>query len=647
MSNSRYIEIDSQFRNRIDHPSAANFVVPISISGRKGNLDAVDPVSTSATETIWNSNSFDVQNGGVNLGTLAVLSVSAAPLLLSGTTTNTVIILESPPGTMQRAKDYYSAAVITDLPATMMARIISSTFMGTTTGTRDQMRVVIAGTFTVTMGMSVQILDPTDFSIATNPWIFIPSGKLAPNAYVNTIIHNQTLNQSRPVRDYQSFTHLLNIDTTESVIPTDNSGPINDPAPANRWLRSHTYSIRPKPISSSNLIFLPTLAPAPSTSKSIFNLDPIPANVHSNLVGSFLEMPYEKYPPTPIALVVPAPTTTTMTMDNVPPWSTKVGYYVGCTIHLFGSGGAGGESRVITAYDGNGVVTVSPGFSVAPSIASNPFQITCHQEARRIVKYVDYSATALVVGTTTTTIKFPSSASDVSGFYNGLYIQSSVPSAPIRLITGYQVVRNSITGLVTRTATVSHPFVAVVTTFTITSGIVSPPFTRILFDKSKVNMLPFSYDNLNPFVYSGSLVSQQEMVCYEIELLNLILPNAELAVGEGGQISYYPYVYVELQNTSTSGSHLKNIIYSNNPHATNMLFRAAVDDVPNPSNSSFIKIDGDGARQTIKFKPNDSLRFSVRMQNGDLFKTILPEFLSPSRPNPLAQISAYFSIRRI
>ena len=504
------------------------------------------------------------------------------------------------------------------------------------------MRVVIAGTFTVTMGMSVQILDPTDFSIATNPWIFIPSGKLAPNAYVNTIIHNQTLNQSRPVRDYQSFTHLLNIDTTESVIPTDNSGPINDPA--NLWQQFHTYSIRPKPISWPELIFLPNLVPTPSTSKSIFNLDPLNVHSNSNLVGSFLEMPYEKYPLTPSALGG-APTATTMTIGTVPTWSTKVGYYVGCTIHIFGSGAAGGESRVITAYDGNGVVTVSPGFSVAPSIAS-PFQITCHQEARRIVKYVDYRATALGGGTPTT-INFPSSASDVSGFYNGLYIQSSVPSAPIRLITGYQVVRNSITGLVTRTATVSHPFVAVVTTFTITSGIVSPPFTRILFDQSKVNMLPFSYDNLNPFVYSGSLVSQQEMVCYEIELLNLILPNAELAVGEGGQISYYPYVYVELQNTSTSGSHLKNIIYSNNPHATNMLFRAAVDDVPNPSNSSFIKIDGDGARQTIKFKPNDSLRFSVRMQNGDLFKTILPEFLSPSRPNPLAQISAYFSIRRI
>ena len=96
-------------------------------------------------------------------------------------------------------------------------------------------------------------------------------------------------------------------------------------------------------------------------------------------------------------------------------------------------------------------------------------------------------------------------------------------------------------------------------------------------------ILPFTYDNLNPFVYTGSLISQEEMVCYQIELLNLILPNTTLTVGNGGSIAYYPYVYVELQNVSACGANLKNIIYSNNPNSTKVLFRAAIDDVPNPS----------------------------------------------------------------
>lgn len=157
----------------------------------------------------------------------------------------------------------------------------------------------------------------------------------------------------------------------------------------------------------------------------------------------------------------------------------------------------------------------------------------------------------------------------------------------------------------------------------------------------------FSYDNFNPFTYTGSLVSQQEMVCYEVELLNLILPNEVLDVGEGGRIAFYPYVYVQLSNVSASSARNTNIIYSNNPNAIRAIFRVPIDDVINPLISTFIKVDGDGMVQTIKFKPNDNLFFSVFLSNGELYKTIIPEFYSPSAPNALSQISASFSIRRL
>ena len=51
--------------------------------------------------------------------------------------------------------------------------------------------------------------------------------------------------------------------------------------------------------------------------------------------------------------------------------------------------------------------------------------------------------------------------------------------------------------------------------------------------------------------------------------------------------------------------------------------------------------------QTIKFKPNDNLYFSIFLANGELYETILPEYYSPSPPNPASQISASFSIRRL
>jgi len=162
-----------------------------------------------------------------------------------------------------------------------------------------------------------------------------------------------------------------------------------------------------------------------------------------------------------------------------------------------------------------------------------------------------------------------------------------------------------------------------------------------------IEILPFSYDNLNPFVYSGSLVSSRELTCYEIQLISLTLPNATLSISNGGRIAYYTHVYVQLSNISSTGGALKNIVYSNDPNATNIIFRAPIYDTQNPINSHFVKINGDGMIQTIKFKPNDNLYFKVTLPNGEIYNTNLTEYYSPSEPNPKVQISALFSIRKI
>ena len=170
-------------------------------------------------------------------------------------------------------------------------------------------------------------------------------------------------------------------------------------------------------------------------------------------------------------------------------------------------------------------------------------------------------------------------------------------------------------------------------------------FTTLPQVNDPVEMLQYTRDSVVPFTYTGSMVSQQEMVCYEVELVNLVLPNTLLQ--SGGQISFYPYVYVQLQNISSTGAGLTNIIYSNNPHSTKRLFRASIDDIPNPEISPFIKIDGDGMIQTVKFKINDSLSFGVFLPDGTPFETLLTDTTSPSKPNTLLQISAIFSIKRL
>lgn len=174
---------------------------------------------------------------------------------------------------------------------------------------------------------------------------------------------------------------------------------------------------------------------------------------------------------------------------------------------------------------------------------------------------------------------------------------------------------------------------------------VSSPLNPTPVEGETFEILQFTYDNAVPFNYTGSLVSQQEMVCYEIELINLILPNKILV--SGGRTAFYPYVYVELQNISSSSSGTQSVIYSNNPNSKRMLFRAAIDDIPNPLISPFIKIDGDGMVQTVKFKPNDNLKFGVYLPNGEPLQTVEIDTVSPFAPDPLLQLSAMFSIKRL
>jgi hypothetical protein len=155
----------------------------------------------------------------------------------------------------------------------------------------------------------------------------------------------------------------------------------------------------------------------------------------------------------------------------------------------------------------------------------------------------------------------------------------------------------------------------------------------------------FSKDNFNPLVYTGTLV--QQATCYEFELINLVLPNYTLATGFGSKIAFYPYVYVELSNVSAANSHLRNIISSNNPNAVKMIFTIPIYDVQDPETTPFVRLISSNMIQTIKFKPDDNLFFTVLLPNGDVFKTVLPADYSPSEPNPNNQVSALFRYKRV
>jgi hypothetical protein len=265
-----------------------------------------------------------------------------------------------------------------------------------------------------------------------------------------------------------------------------------------------------------------------------------------------------------------------------------------------------GEFRTIAGYIGNTrIATLDTPFSAAWAI----------NDSYKIRRGIPVRQNTLVASTINSAT-LDAGASTVNNYYTGMYIY--IPSTgDVRRISSYDGA--------TRVAIVAPYFSA-------SPGAVA------------YEILQFSRDAFSPIVYNGSTVSQQELSCYRIELISLQLPNVTLKTGLGSRIIYYPYVYVELSTTESTNT---NIIESNNPNSVNALFIAPISDVPIPDTSQFIKIDGNGMIQTIKFKPNSNLKFSIKLPNGELFETLIPDSTSPLPPNPIIQIIAVFQIEKV
>lgn len=153
-------------------------------------------------------------------------------------------------------------------------------------------------------------------------------------------------------------------------------------------------------------------------------------------------------------------------------------------------------------------------------------------------------------------------------------------------------------------------------------------------------ILEYTRDNFTPFNYNGTMLSQE--VCYEVQLINLIMPNVSME--QGGRPVSYPYFYVELEQYSVG---IPNTIYSNNPNSVRKLFRVPVTDTSIPFVNSFLTFDKSSMLKIIKFNPNSSFKFGVYLHDGRPWKPSDLDTKSPTRPNPNLQVSALFLLRRI
>jgi hypothetical protein len=274
-------------------------------------------------------------------------------------------------------------------------------------------------------------------------------------------------------------------------------------------------------------------------------------------------------------------------------------YYINSILEI------AGEFTTITAYNGSTkAATVSPALSIAP-LAGTTYTLRRGTPVE----------TGNIVSATLDTVTLPVTSSSTENYYKYMYIY--FPSLSIlKSILSYDGA--------TRVITINGTF-----------GSTIPP------NGTAYEILQFSRDNYNTLNFTGSTVATQQAICYEMQLINLIIPNKLLYTANGGIPLNYPYLYVGL---SPESSPIRGVLWSNNPNAMTALFKVPIDDYN--LIKPFLILSSSNMAQTVKFKINDTLKFSVYLPNGELLQ-YTPDTVSPLPPNPMLQISCVISIKML
>lgn len=167
------------------------------------------------------------------------------------------------------------------------------------------------------------------------------------------------------------------------------------------------------------------------------------------------------------------------------------------------------------------------------------------------------------------------------------------------------------------------------------------PVTTPITDPTAYEILPMSYDNC--YFINGMSTCRLDRGYYEIALQSIILPNQTILTGYGGRLVSYPYIYIEFGNLSNG---VQNILVSNNPNSSRVVFKVPIYDIQPRVNSNFLKIDKTNMPQLIFFNPYEDYYFKIVMPNGEPY-IIQPDNMSPLPPNPELQVSVTFQVKKI
>jgi hypothetical protein len=108
MSNTRYLEISSNYRNRTIWPLASEFEIPISQTGVQSMNTALDPISLAMPIFSWTSNNLIVG------GTSQILNATVESINPIKNSSDKMTFVITTLSDVQQLRNYYNSLVILD-----------------------------------------------------------------------------------------------------------------------------------------------------------------------------------------------------------------------------------------------------------------------------------------------------------------------------------------------------------------------------------------------------------------------------------------------------------------------------------------------------------------------------------------------------
>jgi hypothetical protein len=281
---TKYIDVDSTYRNRAIWPQPGAFQLLESPSGGRSAAAAVDPVSNAAPIVEWTSNAF------ATTGATTFITATVVGGGIGNANSPTTIIATAP--NLQTAANYY-------INATLQVPSHAATVTGpiTTVVTAYKYLGNNIGQFTVNpavatlAGDAVTLRDPTQLSVNA---LFVPTGSTTKNAYVGDYVYDETINAYLPIGAYDNATGLVTlVGSTVGWSPTD------------------TFEIVKQPPA-----FVGVAGAASTTSTVVLGAS---AATNPNLIGSFVRLS----PSGQTSRIVAYDATTTIATVS-PPFTTPV-----------------------------------------------------------------------------------------------------------------------------------------------------------------------------------------------------------------------------------------------------------------------------------------------------------------------------------